>query len=159
MAVLSLKTELDVAELLLTEGWFPEEINSILVFPLPNAIFRHLARKNGLSINVDVIKVTSATPTTIYRARQLLMSAGCLDRELDSLLKPYLYGDDAWVNQTIHAPSQDINNAQHSLLKPLLWVNPAAQSLKRYQRNMALKRIGSLAMVIALVVIVVILLG
>lgn len=161
MAVLSLKTELDVAELLLTEGWFPAEINSILVFPLPNAIFRHLTRKNNLSIDIDVTKVTSATPTTIYRARQLLTSAGWLDRELDSLLKPYLYGDNAWANQTIHAPSQDMSSIQRSLPKPLYWVNPAIKtpSLNRYRRTNALKRIGSLAMVISLVIIAVVLLG
>lgn len=160
MAVLSLKTELDVAELLLTEGWYPKEINSILVFPLPNAIFRHLEQKNNLSINADVTKVTNITPTTIYRARQRLASAGWLDREIDSLLKPCLYGDNAWAHQTIHAPRHPIHHDQ-PLPKPLPWVNPNIKisSLHRYRRTMALRRIGSLAMVMALVIMAVTLWG
>ncbi|NEQ51655.1 MAG: hypothetical protein F6K11_16200 [Leptolyngbya sp. SIO3F4] len=159
MAVLSLKTELDVAEQLLAKGWFPEEINSILVFPLPTTIFCHLESDYCQSENRDVTKATVATPTTIFRARQLLGSAGWLDIELDSLLKPYLCGDDAWAKQTIHTP--DAKRSDISLPKPLRWVDPTLQrvSLKHYRRTMAIKRIGSLAMVISTVAIAVLLLG
>lgn len=146
MAVLSLKTEWDVAELLLVEGWFPEEINGILVFPLPKAAFRHLGSQHCLATDGDVIQATAATPTTIYRARQLLESAGWLDRELDSLLKPYLYGDDAWANQTIH---KTIYNAETQL--PRNDQVPSRQLRRSYRHTMALKRIGSLALVITLV--------
>ncbi|MBT9316989.1 hypothetical protein [Leptothoe spongobia] len=159
MAVLSLKTELDVAELLLANGWLPEEINSILVFPLPNAIFGHLSAGNHQSMDSNVRKATVATPTTIFRARQLLESAGWLDGELNSLLKPYLYGNDAWAHQTIHPPDPRQNNIR--LPKPLRWVDPARQtiSLKHYRRTMAIKRIGSLTLVITLVAIAIALLA
>ena len=105
MTVLSLKTELDVARLLWSEGWLPEDINGILVFPLPRAAFRHLGIQSCASTDSDVIKATRVTPTTLYRARQLLVAAGWLDRELDSLLKPCVYSFDPWVTQTIHDPA------------------------------------------------------
>ena len=102
MTVLALKTELDVAKLLLSEGWIPEEINSILAFPLPRAVFHQLGGKNKAADADDVIKATIATPTTLYRARQLLISAGWLEQELESLLKPCLYSQAPWNDQTIH---------------------------------------------------------
>ena len=71
MAVLSLKTELDVAELLVTEGWLPEEINGILVFPLPGAVFCQLKTVNCQKVDGDIIEAATVTPTTIYRARQI----------------------------------------------------------------------------------------
>lgn len=171
MAVLSLKTELDVAQLLLEKGWIPEEINGILVFPLPGAVFRYLDRENYQSADGDVIKATSVTPTTIYRARQLLESAGWLDWELDSLLKPYLYGGDPWANQTIHSPTHPRHQTISSPLLPhqrlyrWLYRWPVSQfplsnhSLGAYRRAMALKRMVSLSLVIVLVAVVVVLLG
>ncbi|MEA5462617.1 hypothetical protein [Leptothoe sp. PORK10 BA2] len=163
MAVLSLKTELDVAQILLDKGWIPEEINGILVFPLPRAAFHHLGSENCQSADDDVIKATSITPTTIYRARQLLESAGWLDRELDSLLKSYLYGDDAWANQTIHSPAIQRQPKLSPYFRLYHW--PASQfpwpdrSLGAYRRAMALKRLVSLTLVIILVSVVVLLLG
>ena len=165
MAVLSLRTELDVAQLLLEKEWIPEEINGVLVFPLPGAVFRHLDCENCQSTEGDVIKATSVTPTTIYRARQLLESAGWLDWELDSLLKPYLYGENAWANQTIHSPA----HTQHREFTAPLWTRPyrwlyrwplsrmplSSRSLGAYRRAMALKRIASLTLVITLVSVVV----
>ena len=161
MVVLSLKTELDVAELLLAHGWLPEDVNSVLVFPLPNAIFHALNSKSYLAIDRDVANAV-ATPTTVYRARQLLESAGWQDSELDSLLKPYLYGGDAWANQTMHIPTDpQLEHAVPPLPKPLRWVNPAlgSPSLSLYRRTMALKRMGSLALVIILVITAVVWLG
>ncbi len=155
MTVLSLKTELDVAELLLTEGWFPEEINGILVFPLPSSAFHQLDSKNHPVTDNDVIKATAVTPTTLYRARQLLESAGWLDRELDSLLKPCLYIIDPWANQTVKHIQLPDNpaNCRRNNSKALL------PKLRRYRRTMALKRIISLLIVILLVSIAVILFG
>ena len=143
--MLSLKTEWDVAELLLLEGWLPEEINGILVFPLPRAAFYHMGHQNFSDAEAAV-----ATPTAIYRARQLLESAGWLERELDSLLKPYLYGGDVWANQTIHhrepvAESPDVAS-------PGSW-------LASYRRTMAFKRLGSLALVMTSVVTAVVCVG
>ena len=149
MTVLSLKTELDVARLLLAEGWFPEDINGILTFPLPRAAFHHLGIKNGDSAEDDVIKATPATPTTLYRARQLLESAGWLDRELDSLLKPGWYSLDPWVNQTIH--DTEINDCSKQLA--------AQSSLGRYRLKMALKRMTSLVLLIMMVAAAVVLFG
>ncbi len=135
--MLSLKTEWDVAELLLLEGWIPEEINGILVFPLPRAVFHHMGHRN-----FSDAEAAAVTPTTIYRARQLLESAGWLDQELDSLLKPYLYGGDAWANQTIHHREISVER-------------PATAGLGRYRRTMAFKRLGSLALVMTSVITVV----
>ncbi|ESA32142.1 hypothetical protein N836_26410 [Leptolyngbya sp. Heron Island J] len=149
MPVLSLKTELDVAELLLTNGWFPEEINGVLVFPLPRAAFHQIDNHNHPITGSDVIKATVATPTTLYRARQLLESAGWLDRELDSLLKPCVYTLDPWAGQTIRPVSiaGPVNtNCSHST-KTL--------RLRRYRWTMALRRILSLAFVILLVLMTV----
>ncbi len=154
MTVLSLKTELDVAELLLSEGWFPEEINGVLVFPLPSAAFHQLDSKNHPVTNSDVIKATAVTPTTLYRARQLLESAGWLDRELDSLLKPCLYSIDPWANQTV-------NHLQGPHTHPL-WSNTSEAplpTLRRYRRTMALKRMVSLFLVMLFVSIAVVLFG
>ncbi|MEO0397402.1 MAG: hypothetical protein AAF243_15655 [Cyanobacteria bacterium P01_A01_bin.137] len=165
MAVLSLKTELDVAELLLTEGWLPKEINGILVFPLPGAVFCQLKPVNCQEIDGDVIEAATATPTTIYRARQLLESAGWQEQELDSLLKPYLYGGDAWANLTINLPNGSRNDqgVTPPLLGPSLLSGPSRlsflPSLGHYRRTMALRRILSLVFVIALVSVTVILLG
>ena len=157
MSVLSLKTELDVAELLLTEGWFPEEINGILVFPLPRAAFHQLGSRNEKIKDGDVIKATAVTPTTLYRARHLLASAGWLDRELDSLLRPCLYSIDPWANQTIHSIRPDCQgNAAHHGSN--YGVGPLP-TLRQYRRIMALKRIVSLALVITFVSMTVVLLG
>ena len=165
MAILSLKTELDVAELLLTKGWSPEEINSILVFPLPKAIFRHLGSQNCQLADSNDRKATAVIPTTIFRARQLLEPAGWSDRELDSLLKPYLYGDDAWAHQTIHLP--DLRHSKVLLPKPLELVESAPPTMGSLhcrhiialRRTMALKRISSLVLVITTVAVAVALLG
>ncbi len=159
MAVLSLKTELDVAELLVTEGWLPEEINGILVFPLPGAVFCQLKTVNCQKVDGDIIEAATVTPTTIYRARQLLESAGWQERELDSLLKPYLYGGDAWANQTINLPdgSTDDTGVSSSRTGPSLPL--LLPSLGHYRRTMALRRILSLVFVIVLVSVTVILLG
>ncbi len=159
MSVLSLKTELDVAQLLLTEGWFPEEINGILVFPLPGAAFHQLGSRNHQTKDGDVLKATAVTPTTLYRARQLLASAGWLDRELDSLLKPCLYSIDPWANQTIHIikPASDYQgNADHQASD---YREASLLTLRQYRRAMALKRIVSLALVIMFVSIAVVILG
>ncbi|MEL6131099.1 MAG: hypothetical protein AAFR30_14500 [Cyanobacteria bacterium J06628_4] len=156
MAVLSLKTELDVAELLVTEGWLPEEINGILVFPLPGAVFCQLKAINCQEIDGDIIKAATVTPTTIYRARQLLESAGWQERELDSLLKPYLYGGDAWANLTINLPN---GSGDDGVNLPLSRTGPSRPFLGRYRRTRALRRILSLVFVIALVSVTVILFG
>ena len=160
MAVLSLKTELDVAELLLTEGWFPAEINGILVFPLPGAVFCQLKPVNCPEIDGDIIKAATVTPTTIYRARQLLESAGWQERELDSLLKPYLYGGDAWANQIIHLSDGSVDN-EEAMSPPSS--GPSLPSLLpflgHYRRTMALRRILSLVCVMILVSVTVVLFG
>lgn len=158
MTVLSLKTELDVAELLLAAGWLPEEINGILVFPLPRAAFHQISSENDQLDGSDVIKATAVTPTRFYQAQQLLQSAGWLDRELESLLEPYLYSRDPWANQTIHSPTHSPeSHSEHS---------PSAHSpegeipaIGRYRRTMALKRVVSLALVITLVIVAVVLFG
>lgn len=159
MAVLSLKTELDVAELLLAEGWLPEEINGILVFPLPRAAFHHLITENSQLHGSDVIKATAVTPTTLYQARQLLQSAGWLDRELESLLKPCLYSRDPWANQTVH--SFESRGEYLLSTNPLGWGQSPMPviSFERYRRTMALKRVVSLALVITLVIVVVVFFG
>lgn len=165
MAILSLKTELDVAELLLTKGWSPEEINSILVFPLPKAIFRHLGSQNCQLTDSNVRKATVVTPTTIFRARQLLEATGWSDRELASLLKPYLCGYDAWAHQTIHLPKPKHSDVPSP--KPLRWVEPVLATISpmhyrhtiALRRTMAIKRISSLVLVITTVAVAVILLG
>ena len=145
MPVLSLKTELDVAELLINKGWFPEEINGILVFPLPRAAFYQIDSQNHPITDSDVIKATVATPTTLYRARQLLESAGWLDQELNSLLKPCLYNMDPWANQTIRpVPLAAPANIHHSH-------GTKSPQLRHYRWKMALKRIFSLTLVILLV--------
>ena len=145
MPVLSLKTELDVAELLINKGWFPEEINSILVFPLPRAAFHQIDNQNHPITDGDVIKATVATPTTLFRARQLLESAGWLDQELNSLLKPCLYNIDPWANQTLRpVPMAAPVNIHHGY-------NIKSRQLQHYRWEMALKRILSLALVIGLV--------
>lgn len=150
MTVLSLKTELDVARLLWAEGWLPEDINGILVFPLPRAAFRHLGIKSCASTDSDVIKATRVTPTTLYRARQLLAAAGWLDRELDSLLKPCVYSFDPWATQTIHDPAidTDLQCSQQELIP-----------LSHYRLKMALKRVTSLVSIIILVAIAVFIFG
>lgn len=159
MAVLSLKTELDVAELLLTEGWLPEEINGILVFPLPGAVFCQLKTVNCQEIDGDIVEAATVTPTTIYRARQLLASAGWQERELDSLLKPYLYGGDAWANLTINL--SDGSGDAGGVSSPSSGPSPSAflPSLGHYRRTMALRRILSLVFVIVLVSVTVIVFG
>ena len=151
MTVLSLKTELDVAEFLLSKGWFPEEINGILVFPLPSAAFYQLGSKNHPIVNSDVIKATTVTPTTLFRARQLLEAAGWVDRELDSLLKPCLYSVDPWANQTIHHCE-----ATHQRFG---YLGDPLPTLNHYRRAMAFKRIVSLALVITMVSVAVVLFG
>ncbi|EKU97634.1 hypothetical protein Lepto7375DRAFT_6849 [Leptolyngbya sp. PCC 7375] len=151
MTVLSLKTELDVAEFLLSKGWFPEEINGILVFPLPSAAFSQLGSKNHQILNSDVIKATDVTPTTLCRARQLLESAGWVERELDSLLKPCLYSVDPWANQTIHH-----YEATHQRCG---YLGDPLPTLNHYRRAMALKRIVSLALVITMVSVAVVFFG
>ncbi|MBX2864221.1 MAG: hypothetical protein KTR27_11780 [Leptolyngbyaceae cyanobacterium MAG.088] len=158
MGALSLKTELDVAELLISKGWFPNEINGILVFPLPRAAFHQLNSKNYQSTDDDVIKATCVTPTTLYRARQLLASAGWLDRELNSLLKPCLYSLDPWANQTIKTADQanyqsPITTSYYSPKEiPLPTHHP-------YRWTMALKRVVSLGVVIACVCMAVAIFG
>lgn len=156
MAVLSLKTELDVAELLLAEGWIPEEINSVLAFPLPRAAFHQLGNENAINHRSDVIKATPTTPATLYRARQRLLSAGWRDRELESLLKPYLYSQDPWSNQTIHQLQSD--RWQQAADHPSWWQSPTP-SLQQYRRAMARKRLVSLGCVIASVFITVAIFG
>ena len=151
MTVLSLKTELDVAQVLLAEGWLPEDINGILVFPLPRAAFCHLGIKSCALTDSDVIKATRATPTTLYRARQLLEAAGWFDRELDSLLKPCVYSFDPWATQTIHDPAID-NYLQCSK-------EEEARSLRHYRLKMAFKRVTSLVSIIILVAIAVLIFG
>ncbi|MEM9809538.1 MAG: hypothetical protein AAF959_30180 [Cyanobacteria bacterium P01_D01_bin.56] len=135
MPVLTLKTELDVAALLLAQGWFPEEINGILVFPLPRSAFRCLSDESCPAADTDVINATAVTPTAICQARQLLESSGWMQRELDSLLKPYgsegaaaIYG--SWP-----------------------------RGLGRYRRRMALRRILSLALVMGVCFLAVVALG
>ena len=150
MAVLALKTELDVAQLLLAEGWIPEEINGILAFPLPRAAFHQLGNKSEATHKSDVVKATLATPTTLYRARQLLLSAGWLDRELESLLKPYLYSQAPWSNQA----SRQVRGKP-----PAGWWSSPTLSLRHYRRTMALKRVVSLSGVITAVSIAVAVLG
>ena len=135
MAVLTLKTELDVAALLLDKGWFPEEINGILVFPLPRAAFRCLDSESCPAADTDVIKATAVTPRAICRARQLLKSSGWMQRELDSLLKP----SRCW-------PGSERPAATHS-------------PLSRYRRRMAFGRILSLALVMGAVFWAVVALG
>ncbi|MBE9070980.1 hypothetical protein IQ260_30545 [Leptolyngbya cf. ectocarpi LEGE 11479] len=159
MAVLSLKTELDVAELLLAKGWLPEEINGILVFPLPRAAFHHLSIENSHPYDSDVIKATAVTPTKLYQARQLLQSAGWLDRELESLLKPCLYSRDPWANQTVHSFESRGNYPRAT--NSLGWGKPPipTMSFGHYRRIMALKRIVSLALVITLVIVAVVSFG
>ena len=183
MTVLSLKTELDVARLLWSEGWLPEDINGILVFPLPRAAFRHLGIKSGVSTDSDVINATRVTPTTLYRARQLLVAAGWLDRELDSLLKPCTYSFDPWATQTIHDPAVDnylgitdprddfsceissnSNSARpvHPLNQQSHYLQCSQQELtplSHYRLKMALKRVTSLVSIIILVTIAVFIVG
>ncbi|MEM7065487.1 MAG: hypothetical protein AAF572_20265 [Cyanobacteria bacterium P01_B01_bin.77] len=157
MTVLALKTELDVAELLLAEGWLPEEINGILVFPLPRAAFHYVSDENSQQYGSDVIKATTVTPTTFYRARQLLQSAGWLDRELESLLKPCLH--DPWADQTTHRLE---SHSDYPLIThPLGWGKLPMPTLPlgHYRCTMALKRFVSLAVVITLVVTTVVLFG
>ncbi len=157
MSALSLKTELDVAELLLTEGWFPGEINGVLVFPLPQAAFHQLGNQTHQKNDGDVIKATTITPTTLHRARQLLASAGWRDKELDSLLKPCLYTIDPWANQAIHNNQLDYQGCPpHNRLNHRETPLP---TLHQYRRTMALKRIVSLTLVIAFVSIAVVVLG
>jgi hypothetical protein len=148
MFVLSLKTELDVAELLLTEGWFPEEINGILVFPLPGAAFHQLGSNNHQKTDSDVIKATVVTPTTLYRARQLLTAAGWLDRELDSLLKPCLYSVDPWANQVIQTTAVNHRSTPTGIPPTMSYGESPLLTFGRYRRTMA---IVSLALVITLV--------
>ena len=147
MTVLSLKTELDVAKLLLDEGWIPEDINGVLVFPLPKAAFHHLGIKNDLSTDSDVVTATRVTPTTLYRAKQLLESAGWLDHELDSLLKPCVYSFDPWATQTIHDAVSEAHS-QPLKIQPLQPDN--LPPLEHHRLKMALKRIISLLSIITL---------
>ncbi|MEM1238343.1 MAG: hypothetical protein AAGI45_00730 [Cyanobacteria bacterium P01_H01_bin.26] len=135
MSVLTLKTELDVAALLLAQGWFPEEINGILVFPLPRSAFRYLSDESCPAADTDVVKATDVTPTTISQARQLLESSGWMQRELDSLLKPY--GSEGAAVIYGHLP----------------------RGLGRYRRRMALRRILSLALVMGAGFLAVVVLG
>lgn len=158
MPVLSLKTELDVAELLLSKGWFPEEINGILVFPLPSAAFHQLDSTNYPITNSDVVKATSVTPTTLYRARQLLESAGWLDRELNSLLKPCLYSIDPWANQTVKH-SQLLDSPLPDSPAPANYSEITLKALRHYRWTMAVKRVVSLLLVILLVAMAVALWG
>lgn len=161
MTVLSLKTELDVAKLLLAEGWFPEEINGILVFPLPGAAFHHVSSQKRQTSSSDVIKATTVTPTALHRARQLLRSAGWLDNELESLLKPCLYSYDPWANQTLGHPEVRGVYQRVPSANPLRWVEfpLPTMSLGQYRRTMALKRLVSLALVIMAVSTAVVILG
>lgn len=156
MAVLSLKTELDVAALLLTAGWLPEEINAILVFPLPRAAFHQLGSKIYPLSETDVIRATEVSPTRLCRARQLLKSAGWLERELDSLLKPYLC-DDPWANQVIHTGghTSGLGHGRHLRSSHRAFL----PTLSQYRRTMALKRVGSLLAVITFVAVAVVVLG
>ena len=157
MTVLSLKTELDVAKTLLAEGWFPEEINGILVFPLPRAAFCQLNGQNYQVIDSDIVQAAGATPTTLYRARQLLQSAGWLDKELNSLLKPYLYSLDSWANQTLHAfKSKNASIYSTSHLGCMEFPGPP---LGHHRRTMALRRIGSLSLAILAVSVAVVFWG
>lgn len=157
MTVLSLKTELDVAEILLAEGWLPEEINGILVFPLPRAAFFQLHGQKCRIKDSDIVKATAVTPTTFYRARQLLKSAGWLDRELNSLLKSCLYSFDPWANQQIH--NLDLQNNSIHFNGCLSRVETPLPMFDHYCRSMALKRIGSLTLVISVVSAAVIILS
>ncbi|MEM6252222.1 MAG: hypothetical protein AAF821_04805 [Cyanobacteria bacterium P01_D01_bin.156] len=135
MTAIALRTELDVAELLLAKGWLPEEINSILEFPLPKAAFHHLPTARATHQQPAVTKVT-ATP--VQYARQILQAAGWLEQELDSLLKPCLPTINPWLNQTVQAQS------------PTAWLKLAspAVSLQQYRRTMAIKRLSSFSCVI-----------
>ena len=158
MTAIALKTELDVAELLLGKGWLPEEINSILVFPLPEAVFRSLLPGNQHFCKGDVLKATSTSPKALYRARQLLLTAGWLDQELNSLLKPCLHIVDPWLNQKLHTPEQP---DQPPLTGPRHWLETSTPtvSLQQYRRTMAMKRIGSLGFIITGVCLAVMLTG
>lgn len=142
MLAIALKTELDVAALLLDKGWLPEEINDILAFPLPETVFHSLLSQTPAATQGRVTKVTSATPTTLHRARQLLQNAGWLEPELNSLLKPHLYRP--WRHTTVSRLSQQA-------VAPWHWLPSVSQTIAmpKYRRIMALKRISSLGLVIA----------
>ena len=160
MMVIALKTELDVAILLLANGWLPDEINSILVFPLPEAALHGLWPKNNPFNQVGVTKDTPATPTTLYRARQLLQGAGWREQELNSLLKPCLYSVDPWLNQTLHSPVQPCLEPPASTAS-WHWLNTprATVSLQKYRQTMALKRLVSLGLIITGVCVAIMLAG
>ncbi|MEM9807013.1 MAG: hypothetical protein AAF959_17240 [Cyanobacteria bacterium P01_D01_bin.56] len=162
MAAIALKTELDVAELLLARGWVPQEINSILVFPLPRAAFCNLLPVNCTFSKGPVTKVTAVTPNALRDARRLLLAAGWLEQELNSLLKPCLHSIDPWLNQTLHrstTPRQ--KQPPSSTLNLRYWLGTSTQtlSLQQHRYTMAMKRMGSLGFLITGVCLVVILAG
>lgn len=154
MTAISLKTELDVAKLLLTKGWKPEEINAILVFPLPRAAFHSLLPENHLPSQEDVTKATAITPHALSVARQVLLAAGWLDQELTSLLKPCLHSINPWRNQIHPSQPQPPEN-----LWPWLETTTPSVSLQQYRRTMAIKRMGSLGVIILGVCLVTMLSG
>lgn len=154
MAAIALRTELDVAEVLLEKGWLPEEINSVLVFPLPGAAFCCFLSKNcdvdRRFSGDDVIKATFTTPSRLHRARHLLLAAGWLEQELNSLLKPCLCSVAPWRSQTLPV-------LRNQPSPPWLRISRLSVSLQQYRRTMAVRRLGSLGLVIMGVVLSVIL--
>ncbi len=157
MTAIALRTELDVAELLLARGWLPEEINSVLVFPLPGAAFCSLLPESQFSRKDDVIKATAITPEVLHRARQLLLAAGWPKQELNSLLKPGFCSIDPGLNPVV--PEQaDQESPQPSSCHWLKTSTPTV-SLQQYRRTMAAKRVGSLGLVIMGVCLAVMLTG
>lgn len=162
MAAIALKTELDVAELLLSRGWLPEEINSILVFPLPGAAFYNLLPVNCTFSKGTVTKATAITPNALRDARQLLLAAGWLEQELNSLLKPCLHSIDPWFNQTRHrsaTPWQKQPSSSDLNLRHRLGASTQTRALQTYRYTMAVKRMGSLGFLMTGICLAIILAG
>ncbi|NEP61566.1 MAG: hypothetical protein F6K31_32210 [Symploca sp. SIO2G7] len=147
MSVLPLKTELDVAEILLAEGWFPEEINSVLFFPLPDIAFCYLGSKHGQSHPNDVTRSAPATLTLLYRARQLLTAAGWLDQELNPLLKPCSSRQEPWAHPTFHWHDHHYSGA----FRPGLASFMPTGLLQQYRRTLTLKRLVSFGLIVTTV--------
>jgi hypothetical protein len=146
-----LKTEFDLARVLLDAGWQPAQINGVLQFPLTEDEFKQLGAESLFFLMSDPRLAQESRVKGKKAAAQILARQGWIEIEIDALLKPnrafapYYFSDfqNDFARTAIpelipQPPTQSPSSATTS--KP--------RTMRQYRQQMALNRLLGLLLVI-----------
>jgi hypothetical protein len=153
-----LKTEFDLARVLLDAGWQPAHINSVLQFPLTEADYKQLGTQSLFFLMSDPRLAQESRLKGKKAAAKILARQGWIEIEIDALLKPnrafepYYFSD---FQNDFDRVEPATPKAQPKAKPPRSVTQKKSGTMRQYRQQMALNRLlGLLLVIIALLIFI-----